>query len=522
MRLKQLWTLWIVVLLSSTYAPTVISGEFISLSCLPDGTFVQSSALGVSGDGKVVVGYCDRKRETGEYVREAFRWTRSGGMIGLGFLPGDERISVARAASYDGSVIVGDSGEEAFRWTESTGVVGSGERSVANGVSADGSVIVGWRLGLDNFEAFRWTEATGIVGLGIPDDAVQSFAEGVSADGKIIVGWADNGAFRWSEETGMQDLGDLRGSIQDSISEALGISADGSVIVGGARNSDGADEAFRWTEMSGMEGLGIPSGQNFNPASDASADGSVIVGLPGNVTYGEAFIWDAANDRRPLKYVLEKDFNLDISGWTLIAASAISDAGDVIVGYGINPKGMKEGWVARLDSAPPPDDKNIILHFEEPKPGDTRTGVGNLRGWAIARTGIQRVEFYLDGGYKFDIPYGGSRNDVGASYPDYLDSEDSGFSMAFNYGLLVPGVHRFKVRAYDSLNRYRETATDIDIVRFHDPFFSDPNAIDVSTSAVSQDGFHIVIENLTVDGEPYDVKLQWRKESQDFDIIEIE
>ena len=192
------------------------------------------------------------------------------------------------------------------------------------------------------------------------------------------------------------------------------------------------------------------------------------------------------------------------------------------MGYGINPKGIKEGWVALLDSAPPPDDNNIILHLEEPKAGDTRTGVGNLRGWAIARTGIQRVEFYLDGGYRFDIPYGGARKDVGASYPDYLDSGNSGFSMAFNYGLLVPGVHRFKARAYDTLNRYLETATDIKVVRFHAPFFSDPHAIDVSTSAVSQDGFHIVIENLTVDGEPYDVKLQWRKESQDFDIIEIE
>ena len=40
---------------------------------------------------------------------EAFRWTSSGGMVGLGDLPGGGFSSDAFGVSYDGSVVVGQS-----------------------------------------------------------------------------------------------------------------------------------------------------------------------------------------------------------------------------------------------------------------------------------------------------------------------------------------------------------------------------------------------------------------------------
>jgi len=91
-------------------------GGMQGLGDLPGGSF-HSKAFDVSADGSVIVGV-----GTGENGREAFRWTKDGGMKGLGDLPGGDFASYAMAASADGSVIVGDGqsdkGREAFRWTK--------------------------------------------------------------------------------------------------------------------------------------------------------------------------------------------------------------------------------------------------------------------------------------------------------------------------------------------------------------------------------------------------------------------
>src|SRR5262245_2164920 len=114
---------------------------------------------------------------------------------GLGDLPGGPVASMAWDASADGSVIVGGSntaaGMEAFRWTSTGGMVGlglppGGSLSQALGVSGDGSVIAGNSINAaGKNEAFRWTPSGGIVGLGdLPGGVFQSGATGgVSADG---------------------------------------------------------------------------------------------------------------------------------------------------------------------------------------------------------------------------------------------------------------------------------------------------------------------------------------------------
>jgi len=102
-----------------------------------------SQAFGVSADGSVVVGNgVDRVvNKAGGGGIEAFRWTESGGMVGLGDL-GSPFQSTAWGASVDGSVIVGNSGGQAFRWTENGGMVGLSNSSVGRDISSDGSVIV--------------------------------------------------------------------------------------------------------------------------------------------------------------------------------------------------------------------------------------------------------------------------------------------------------------------------------------------------------------------------------------------
>jgi len=50
-------------------------------------------------------------------------------------------------------------------------------------------------------------------------------------------------------------------------------------------------------------------------------------------------------DSLPLQQYLEQ-LGLDLTGWTLEEATAISDDGRAIVGYGTNPDGFTEGWYA--------------------------------------------------------------------------------------------------------------------------------------------------------------------------------
>jgi hypothetical protein len=125
-------------------------------------------------------------------------------MQNLGTLTGGT-FSYAYAVSADGSVVVGDSdstgGDVSYRWTASGGMVSLGIPSggfsymVSNGVSADGSVIVGGVVGPPD-TAFLWSAPIGLVDLNVYLPAIGinlagwtlTEAGGVSADGRTVVG----------------------------------------------------------------------------------------------------------------------------------------------------------------------------------------------------------------------------------------------------------------------------------------------------------------------------------------------
>ena len=262
------------------------------------GGSLYSDANGVSADGSTVTGYSDAGTNPGGLIRyEAFRWTASSGMLGLGDLPGGPYYSIGTSVSSDGSVVTGYSADaqtdlgggiqQAFRWTQSGGMVGlgrlvAGNHSQALGISADGSVIVGGSGG-----AFRWTAGGGMAPLSQPPGYIGSLAQlGVSADGSVTVGWLDDfnyapEAVRWGSDGVLLKLGDLPGGSFSS--QAIAVSADGSVVVGEGHTTADATHAFRWTASGGMVDLGSLPASFTNPASSfaaaVSADGSVVVGL---------------------------------------------------------------------------------------------------------------------------------------------------------------------------------------------------------------------------------------------------
>lgn len=274
-------------------------------------------------------------------------------MVSLGTFP-NTGSSRALAVSADGAVVVGEGsvvfGSEAFRWTADDGLVSIGDLpggsvlGEAWGVSGDGSVVVGRGNPGGSNEIFRWTAGTGMVSLG--GTGVLANALDVSHDGSVIVGVNGSEAFRWTAETGFVGLGDLPGGSFSSTAWAT--SADGSVVVGQGRSAQG-NEAFRWTAASGMVGLGdLPGGSFSSTALDVSADGSVVVGRSSGANPAEAFLWTAEDGMRALHDVLVQDYGLELTGWTLRFATGISADGLVIAGFGDNPEGGSEAWIASL------------------------------------------------------------------------------------------------------------------------------------------------------------------------------
>jgi uncharacterized membrane protein len=146
----------------------------------------------------------------------------------------------------------------------------------------------------------------------------------------------------------MVGLGDLSGGSFDSV--AVGVSADGATVVGRGKGN----EAFLWTAGGGMVGLGdLPGGSFDSVARGVSADGATVVGQGSSNIGQEAFLWTSQNGMRRLQDVLTVDLGLDLPGWTLRDARAVTPDGLTIVGWGTR-NGTTEAFVAVLDTVPEP------------------------------------------------------------------------------------------------------------------------------------------------------------------------
>lgn len=282
----------------------------------PAGASPRSEAYGVSADGKTIAGFSGLRNVESSY--RAFRWTLSTGMVSLGALTATTPYSDAVAISGDGSTVVGESryGDSmvAQRWTAATGMGAfgfplGGTSSNALAVSSDGTFIAGYTDSGATRSAFRWSSSTGAQFLGTYVGGGNFYQpNGISGDGSVIVGsrsggggfvwnatngmqsfndfvpsaitsdgtWIVGGGARWSQGTGVQSLG-------GGFTRAMAVSSDGGVIVG----DDMAGEAYIWDIVHGSRKLedflvgelGLDfTGWQLEFASGVSADGNTIVG----------------------------------------------------------------------------------------------------------------------------------------------------------------------------------------------------------------------------------------------------
>ncbi len=380
--------------------------KFKGLGDLPGGLVI-SYATGISADGSVIVGGSSSLNGG-----EAFRYTHLEGMVGIGTLPKNDNtlfFSTAFSASANGNVIVGSAESnryisQAFRYSASEGMVGLGfldlvddvaMGSTSRDVSGDGRVTVGIveSSNTGTLHAFRHTTSGGTVRLGnlLNTESplieiygrdgegvyVNSKASAISTDGRVIVGsstsavtngeiivdesiMSDLGfhgnsltteAFQHTISEGMTGIGDLPGGI--FLSEAFAVSADGNVIVGQSNSAEGL-EAFRFSDSEGIIGLGdLPGGAFSSSSIDVSADGRVIIGMGNSAKGEEAFVWVADIDTMQSLYDVLTTSGFDLSGWSELKVTGLSDDGLTIVGSGMH-GGNYEAFVAQISSIPIP------------------------------------------------------------------------------------------------------------------------------------------------------------------------
>ena len=170
---------------------------------LPDdagaGDQQDSAVWALSGDGKTVAGLYWRYGHTGG-TAHPFSWTAETHMIGLPTISGSGRIN---GASKDGKVLAGWQESAWGGWVASVWIDGVGTMignpdgfGQAQAVSPNGRFIVGqdadpttWinEAAMWTWDGSRWNRT----GLGVLKGTVdgEASAQGVSANGKVVVGW---------------------------------------------------------------------------------------------------------------------------------------------------------------------------------------------------------------------------------------------------------------------------------------------------------------------------------------------
>ncbi len=172
----------------------------VNLGTLPGA--IRSVARAVSLDGNVVVGWSGFANT----IHHAFRW-ENGQMTDI-HNPAFGQ-SEAIGVSGDGNVVVGAWGDpsftpaRAFRWTAGTGMqdLGTlgGAWSEAWAADLEGTLVVGWaERSTGNWGAFRWTPQRGMEDLNtvyahlLSPGSVLRWASAISPNGRYIAGNGDN------------------------------------------------------------------------------------------------------------------------------------------------------------------------------------------------------------------------------------------------------------------------------------------------------------------------------------------
>ncbi len=330
-----------------------------------------------SQDGRTSTGGCYGSVPQVPYA-PGFTYTVAGGRYDWGLEPGMPAGTSPAGISSDGQVIVGswrdtwEMGMRPFRRLgngpiQDLGLPPGEERGFATGVSGSGGVIVGWgehsQFTNAYGQAFRWTESGGMQGLGYTrPNGTLSIANGISRDGSTIVGFSESDgpggdveAFRWTQAGGMDSLPGLSGAPFIS-HEAEAVNADGSVVVGRGPSAtpQGHNHAIRW--LNGVpEDLGTVAGFSRSVAWAVDDSGAVIGGVTYTGQPTSAFVWTPSTGMVLLSDYLSEFGILTPAGYRLEEVYAISGDGRTFAGLARDSTtNIREGFVATIPAPTTP------------------------------------------------------------------------------------------------------------------------------------------------------------------------
>ncbi|MBK8915487.1 MAG: hypothetical protein IPM64_12985 [Phycisphaerales bacterium] len=312
-----------------------------------------TSASGLSADGSTVVGTATST--TGEI--RPFLWKPTVGDIwihngqptwiysqGLAI---NANGTVATGVAYDGNY------SRQWRWTQPSnlmqdlGNLCNCGTSDATGVSADGSIVMGYSAA-PGFRATRWTSATGLVDLGFGTGGrIEAVTRAVTPDGTTIVGYGHvasiglRGFVRYGDGTWV----DLQPNIPGQGTVALAVGASPNLIAGYS-----GPEATRWESEVPMP-LGILFGETSSVAAAIHASGDIVGGHsgPGLVPLSNnnaGWIWTQTRGMVRLTDFLSSQ-GVNLAGWShLNGVSGFSQNGTAFAGNGVY-NGKARGFLVR-------------------------------------------------------------------------------------------------------------------------------------------------------------------------------
>ncbi len=200
-------------------------------------------AWGISENGKIIGEMVNGDGKTEAALWENDSWTFLGNVEGGSSC--DNFLSSGLEISSDGSKAVGmgwiNCSTEAFYWTASTGIVGLGQyggnSEKAQAVSGNGNLIGGWN---QNSSGTRrsciWDTQGNITFIGSPAGSETGEVTAITNDGSIVVGFGSGTGgnhtegYIWTEEDGMTGLGVPPNSAMFNRSQALDMSENNIVI----------------------------------------------------------------------------------------------------------------------------------------------------------------------------------------------------------------------------------------------------------------------------------------------------